>query len=430
MSLPRIGGSVSEKSASRHAITAACVGNAAEWYDFAIYGALATVIGVVYFPAEQPGAALSAAFAAYGTALLVRPFGALLFGRMGDRRGRRSVLIVVIFLMAGATSLVAFLPGYAMIGVLASVSLLLLRAVQGLAAGGELGVAAVFILEHAPESGRGRVGAWHTATMGIGIGCGMAVVAVLSYLFAGAEQEFGWWRIAFLIAIPLGLLGLLLRRRITDTTQFVALQARSGLSERPVHELWRHHRVSLLRGFCLLAAGSLAFNTFFIFMPNNLIARHGAGLTPTLMVTALNLGLAALAALGLGRLSDRIGRRPVTIASAAALACLAPPLSWLATQGSVLSLFLAEFVIAMAVAGVLSIAMVGELFPAPVRSTGFALSAGLATALIGGTAPWVDQLLVTIVGADTVPGVYVAVVALLALVALRRWPETAFKILD
>ena len=147
-----------KKTASRRAITAACVGNAAEWYDFAIYGALATVIGVVYFPAGNPAAALSAAFAAYGTALLVRPLGALVFGRMGDRRGRRSVLIVVIFLMAGATSLVAFLPGYATIGLLAPIALLLLRAVQGLAAGGELGVAAVFILEHAPESGRGRVG--------------------------------------------------------------------------------------------------------------------------------------------------------------------------------------------------------------------------------------------------------------------------------
>ena len=105
---------------------------------------------------------------------------------------------------------------------------------QGLAAGGELGVAAVFLLEHAPDSRRGQVGAWHTATMGGGIGAGMAVVALLSYLFADVGQDYGWWRIAFLIAIPLGLLGLLLRRRITDTTQFVALQAASGITDRPI----------------------------------------------------------------------------------------------------------------------------------------------------------------------------------------------------
>ena len=162
-------------------------------------------------------------------------------------------------------------------------------------------------------------------------------------------------------------------------------------------------------------------------MPNNLIARHGAELTPTLLMTALSLGLASIAALGLGRLSDRIGRRPVVTVSAAALAGLAPPLSILATRGSVLGLFLAGVVISVAVGGVLSMAMVGELFPAPVRSTGFALSAGLATAVIGGTAPLVDQLLVTVVHTEAAPGLYVTLAALVALAALRRWPETAFK---
>ena len=191
MCLPRTGGSVGHRSASQRAIAAACVGNAAEWYDFAIYGALATVIAHVYFPAADPAAALSAAFAAYGTALLVRPLGALVFGRMGDRRGRRAVLILVILLMAGATSVVAFLPGYAAIGLLAPIALVLLRAVQGLAAGGELGVAAVFLLEHASDSQRGRTGAWHTATMGIGIGFGMAVVAVLGLRVRGREQRLG-----------------------------------------------------------------------------------------------------------------------------------------------------------------------------------------------------------------------------------------------
>ncbi len=430
LSLPGTGDFGGGRGDSRRAIAAACVGNAAEWYDFAIYGALATVIGVVFFPAADPAAALSAAFAAYGTALLVRPFGALIFGRMGDRRGRRSVLVLMIFLMAGATSIVAFLPGYVAIGVLAPIMLVLLRATQGLAAGGELGVAAVFLLEHARHGERGRTSSWHTATMGIGIGVGMAVVAVLNYLFGRDGQSWDWWRLAFLLAIPLGVIGLLLRRRITDTTPFLTLRAASGLIDRPVAELWRHHRISLVRGFCLLAAGSLAFNTFFIFMPNNLIIRHGADLSPTLLVTGVALGLAAFAALQWGRLSDRVGRRPVVISSAAALAVLALPLSILGTQGSVLGLFVAEAVIAVAIAGVLSMATVGELFPAALRSTGFGLSAGLATALIGGTAPWVAQLLVTATSVETAPGLFVAAMALIALIALRRWPESAFTSLD
>ena len=276
-------------STSRRAIAAACIGNAAEWYDFAIYGALATVVGFVFFPAEDLATALSAAFAVYGTALVVRPLGALVFGRLGDTRGRRTVLVTVIFLMTGATAGVGFLPGYATIGLLAPILLVLLRAAQGLAAGGELGAAAVFILENARSSRRGQAGSWQTATMAVGIGAGMGVAGVLLYLFGEDGRWSGWWRIAFLLALPLGLIGLHLRRRVADTQQFVVLQTTSRLLDHPAREIWKRHRGAVLRGFCLVAAGSLAFNTFFIFMPNNLISRHQAGLTPTMLLTAATL---------------------------------------------------------------------------------------------------------------------------------------------
>jgi MFS transporter, MHS family, proline/betaine transporter len=430
MSGPRTSGSADTRNASRRAIATACIGNAAEWYDFAIYGALATVVGFVFFPMASLATALSAAFAVYGTALVIRPLGAVVFGRLGDAHGRRTVLVWTIFLMAGATVGVAFLPGYATIGLLAPVLLTLLRSAQGLAAGGEVGVAAVFILENAPSSRRGQAGAWHTATMAVGIGMGMGVAGVLSYVFRGYGWESGWWRIAFLLALPLALIGVHLRRRVPETRQFVALRSASMVVDRPARELWRRHRLALQRGFCLVAAGSLAFNTFFIFMPNNLISRHGVGLSPTLLVTAGSLSVAAVAALLCGRASDHVGRRPVVLASAAALVLLAMPMSLLASRGLLLGLFVAQLVIGMAVAGVLSIAMLGELFAAPIRSTGVAMTAGLATAIVGGTAPWIDQILVNTVASDAAPGIYVAGIAGLALVALRSWPETAFGDLD
>ena len=430
MSTPTTEALPDSRSRSRRAIAAACIGNAAEWYDFAVYGALATVVGFVFFPAEDVATALSAAFAVYGTALVLRPLGALVFGQLGDTRGRRNVLVTVILLMTAATAGIGFLPGYAAIGLLAPILLVLLRAAQGLAAGGELGTAAVFMLEHGRSSRRGQAGSWQTATMAVGIGTGMAVAGTLSYLLGDGERWSGWWRIAFLLALPLGLTGLHLRRRIGETRQFVVLQATSRLLDHPARELWQHHRTAVLRGFCLVAAGSLAFNTFFIFLPNNLIARHGAGLAPTLLATAATLAAAAVAALALGTASDRIGRRPVAIGSSAALVALALPATVLATRGSVLGLVLAQVVIGIAVAGVLSIAMLGEAFPAPVRSTGVALTAGIATALIGGTAPWIAQILVRVTRAETAPGVYVAAIGSLALVALWRWPETAFRNLD
>ncbi|HYI56393.1 MAG TPA: MFS transporter [Microlunatus sp.] len=429
MSRPAVVGRPVARTGSQRAVVAACIGNAAEWYDFAVYGAMATVLGWVFFPVRDMGSALTAAFAAYGTALLVRPLGAVIFGRMGDRRGRRSVLVTVVLLMAGATGAVAFLPGYASIGLLAPLALMALRATQGLAAGGELGVAAVFILEHAPDTRRGQTGSWHIATMALGIAAGMFVAGLLSWRFGADGLVAGWWRVAFLLAIPLGVIGLLLRRRIADTDQFTALRSSSRVLERPFRELWRGHRARVARGFCLLAAGSLAFNVFFIFLPNSVIQRHGAALAPTMIVTASALAVAAAAAVTLGRVSDRLGRRPVAIGGAASVAVLAMPMLLLADSGSPARLFIAQTAIAIAVAGVLSIAMVGELFPTPVRSSGLALTAGLATALIGGTAPWLGQVLVGL-GAELAVGGYVTVVALLALIALWKWPESAFVALD
>jgi MHS family proline/betaine transporter-like MFS transporter len=187
----------------RTAVLALCLGNAVQWYDFALYGAFATIIGPVFFPAEDPSVVMLAAFATYSTALIIRPVGALLFGRMADLRGRRAVFVPVILLMAGATAAVGFLPGYATIGILAPITLIMLRAAQGLAAGGELGVAAVLILERAPSNQRGQLASWHTATLALGLGAGMAVASALLLAQRSDPWEIGWWRLAFILALPL-----------------------------------------------------------------------------------------------------------------------------------------------------------------------------------------------------------------------------------
>jgi MHS family proline/betaine transporter-like MFS transporter len=287
-----------------------------QWYDFALYGAFATIIGPVFFPVEDPSTVLLAAFAVYGTALIIRPVGAVLFGRMADLRGRRAVFVPIIVLMAGATAAVGFLPGYAVIGVLAPVILLLLRATQGLAAGGELGVAGVLIFERAPSQQRGRFSSWHTATLALGLGAGMAVAAVLLVAQRSHPLEVGWWRLAFIVALPLGLVARFVRRRVSETSQFLAVQQSGHLIKHPIPTLWANDRLAMLRGFALIAAGSLAFNTFFVFMPNHLAATRRLDLVATLSITAATLAVTAAAAWALGRLSDAVGRRPVATWSA------------------------------------------------------------------------------------------------------------------
>lgn len=410
---------------SRRSLVAACVGNGVEWYDFAIYGALATVITPLFYPEASPSSQLFAAFAIFATAFMARPFGALYFGRRADLRGRRGVMVAVILSMSVATAAIGLLPTYAVIGVAAPLLLVVLRATQGFTAGGELGVALAFLAEHAPSGRRGSVAAWQPATLGLGVAAGFAVTGVLALLFPEDDLD-GWWRLAFLIALPMGLIGLHMRRRSAETPGFTVIQHEQLETADSVRTVWRTYRPALRAGFMLIAAASVAFNTFFIFIPNHLIADDDLSLPSTLLPAAVGLVIAAAATVALGRLSDRIGRRRVVGTSTLAIAVLALPMMMLANQGSPVALITAETVIGIAVGGAMSVAMVAEMFSTSVRATGIAMTGGLATALLGGTAPLVGQALTKSTGFDAAPGIYVAVFAIAGLLAIRTWPESAF----
>jgi MHS family proline/betaine transporter-like MFS transporter len=246
----------------------------------------------------------------------------------------------------------------------------------------------------------------------------MAVASLLLLIESSDPSQAGWWRLAFILALPFGLVGGYVRRRVSETSQFLAVKQAGQVIQRPIPRLWADECFALLRGFALIAAGSVAFNTFFIFMPNHLAATRNLDLASMLSRSAAALVVLAVAAIALGRLSDIVGRRPVAIWSTLALALLAVPASVFAST-SPLGLLLAQLAIGCAIAGVLLIAMVGEL-PTRLRSTGMSMTAGLATAVLGGTAPVIDQILVTTLNLDVTVGLYVSLAACLALVALWR----------
>jgi MFS transporter, MHS family, proline/betaine transporter len=173
-------------------LVAACIGNAVEWYDFALCGAFATVLASTYFPRADRDASLLAAFAVFSTAFVFRPMGALLFGRLGDRRGRRQVLMLVIFMMSSATAGVGLLPGYASIGLLAPALLILLRLLQGLSAGGEAGAASAFVVESAPARRREWYGGWIWATVALGLAAATLLAWLLPRGLLGDGR--GAWR--------------------------------------------------------------------------------------------------------------------------------------------------------------------------------------------------------------------------------------------
>lgn len=428
MKTPTTANTSAEAPNSRRAVAAASVGNAIEWYDFAVYGALASIVTPLFFPQQSSSSTLFAAFAVFATAFVARPFGALVLGRRADARGRRTVMIAVIVTMSAATAGIGVLPTYATIGLLAPLCLVLLRVGQGFAAGGELGVATAFVVEHSAHGRRGATSAWQVATLAAGVALGFLVASATSIVGADNGSN-GGWRVAFLLAIPLALIGLYIRQRVDEPPGFALLRREHQTVPDSASQVWVHHRSALKAGFALIAAGSIGFNVFFVFVPNRLITVEDRSLPAALLPAVAGLLVTAGSSLVLGRASDRLGRRPVVLTSAAVLALVAVPMYLLADKGDTLGLILADSAVGVCVGGVLSVSMVAEMFSTPVRAAGVAMTAGLATALFGGTAPLVSQALVVFTDLDAAPGIYLAVAAIVALLAIRSWPESAFETL-
>jgi MHS family proline/betaine transporter-like MFS transporter len=208
----------------KRAVIAAVIGNFIEWYDFTLYGYLAVVFAQLYFPAENRLVSLLATFAVFGVAFVMRPIGALVFGSIGDRIGRRNTLAAIILITSGATFFIGLVPSYESIGILAPLLLVLARVVQGFAVGGEYGGATSFIVEYAPEDKRGLYGSWQFVTQGASLMVGLLIVTALTTALS-EEALFSWaWRVPFLVALPLGLIGLYMRLKLEDTPAFEAVR--------------------------------------------------------------------------------------------------------------------------------------------------------------------------------------------------------------
>jgi MHS family proline/betaine transporter-like MFS transporter len=219
-----------EEQTVLRAITGASIGNLVEWFDFAVYGYLATYIAANFFPSNNPTASLLSTFAVFAAAFFVRPLGGIFFGPLGDRIGRQRVLATVIILMSVATFAIGLLPTYATIGVLAPILLVVARLLQGFSAGGEFGGGATFLAEYSPDDRRGFLVSWLEFSTLIGFILGSGVVLVLNSSL-GEDAMTAWgWRIPFLIAGPLGAVGLYIRLRLEDTPEFRALESTGEVS--------------------------------------------------------------------------------------------------------------------------------------------------------------------------------------------------------
>lgn len=411
----------------RRVVAASFVGNFVEWFDYAVYGYLAATISTVFFPETDPTNALLLTFAVFAISFLVRPLGGFFWGHIGDRIGRRTALSYSILLMSVATFAIAFLPSYAAVGLLSPVLLLLVRVVQGFSASGEYAGASSFLVEYAPEGRRGLYAAVVPASTAAGLLFGSLLAALLTAVLSDSQMHDWGWRLPFLLAAPMGLIGRYIRHRLEDTPAFRALEQEEEVAPTPIMEIFHTHGRVLVLALGAALLNAVAFYVLLSYMPTYLSEELGFGDTESFLATTIALATYIGFIFIAGMASDRWGRRTMlSLASVLFIFLTVPAFALLDGAG-----FLTIVFIQIALGALLTLndgtlpSFLAEMFPTRVRYSGFAISFNLANAIFGGTAPFVATLLISTTGSNLAPAWYLVLAALVSLAAVLASTETS-----
>ncbi|MFC9519084.1 MFS transporter [Nocardiaceae bacterium NPDC056970] len=408
------------------AIAGSAMGNATEWFDYGVYATTATYLTQNFFPGHLGSIGTMLGFA---VSFVLRPLGGMIWGPLGDRLGRKAVLATTILLMSGATALIAAIPSYASIGIAAPILLILLRVVQGFSTGGEYGGAATFMAEYAPDDKRGRYGSFlEFGTLG-GFAAGTAVVMLCELMISDDDMASWGWRIPFLIALPLGLVGWFLRSKLDESPVFDEVDAQGdsqdsilgGLADL-LKNYWRP--ILVLTG--MVVALNVVNYTLLTYQPTYLESTLGLSTQSTTVIILVGELVMMACIPFFGRWSDTLGRKPMWWGSLIGLLIAAVPMYWLMARGFGWAL------LAFAVLGLLYLPQLATIsatfpamFPTQVRYAGFAIGYNVSTALFGGTAPLVNDAVIHSTGWSLFPAIYMMGACVIGLISVAFLRETA-----
>ncbi len=411
---------------SRASMTIAAVSTVVEWYDFTLYLYFATVLSRVLLGGGA--SSLGVTLAGFGAAYLLRPLGAVAFGHVGDRFGRRSSMLLSVAVMTATMLATALLPTYAAIGPAAGWMLIGLRAVMSFSVGGEYVGVVAYLMEGAHPRRRGLIASAASAASEVGALLAVGVAALTVRWLSPAELDAWGWRIPFFVGAALAGAVWIARSAMQESPEFERQRAAGTAPARPLGHALANHRTGVLRGFAISALGSITYYVGITYVPAFLTSTGSFGEGEALALSTLAAIVVILVTPIAGALSDRIGRKPVLAGLGAAGAVLPIAMFSLMASGSGPRALGGAIVLACVAGGVSAVGAVAtaEQFPGEGRLTGLALGATTATALFGGLAPYLAQLLVDATGWPEAPGAMIALVALVTLPVLARMPETAF----
>ena len=415
---------------SRHAISSAsmmiaAISTVVEWYDFTLYLYLATVLSRVFFGGAEGSLVIT--LAGFALAYLLRPLGAIAFGQIGDRWGRRRMMLSSVAVMTVAMLATALLPTYAAIGPAAGWLLLALRCVIGFSVGGEYTGVVAYLLEGAAAGKRGLITSSASAASEVGALLAVGVSALTVHALSSAALDDWGWRIPFFVGAALAGSVWIARSAMQESPDFERHRREGTAPKEPLRYTLTHHPKGILRSFAISALGSITYYVGITYVPAFLTSAGSLSERVSLWLSTVAAVVVIVVTPFVGAASDAFGRRPVLLVLALVSATLPAALFSLMASGSQARALLGAVVLAAVAGGVSAVGAIAtaEQFPGEGRLSGLALGTTTATAIFGGLTPWLAQLLVQETGWPAVPGVMIAVVGIVVLPVLIGMKETA-----
>lgn len=412
------------KATRRRAIIAATIGNGLEWFDFTVYSFFAVIIAKLFFPTGDDLTSFLLTVATFGVGFFMRPVGAIVLGVYADRVGRKAALTLTILLMALGTAIIGLAPTYDSIGLWAPALIVVARLIQGFSAGGEVGGATAFLIEHAPDEERGAYASWQQASQGISFMLGAAMGALVTNGLDQAQIDAWGWRIPFLFGLLIGPVGMYIRSHLEEPPEFEARQAErraNNVKFSPLSQVLRDHPREVLAGLGVTILWTVCTYVLVFYMPSYAKQQLGLPLGATFQSTAICGAIILVLCPLMGMLSDRVGRKRMLTVVALAILVLAYPLfHWLNVSPTTATLLQVQIVLGILLAAFTgpAPAVLAEQFPTEVRSTGLSLAYNFAVTIFGGFAPLIVTWLIESTHNKLAPAFYVIVAAAISIVAL------------
>jgi MHS family proline/betaine transporter-like MFS transporter len=383
------------KISMKKVIVSGMIGNGLEWYDYALYAQMSFILSELFFPGTNEQAKLLATFGVFAVGFVFRPVGAILFGYIGDRYGRRISLVIAILMMAIPTGCIGLLPTYSQIGIFAPILLTLIRIFQGMSLGGEFSGSITYIVEHAPPEHRALAGSASFVSLIIGFLMGSFVALVFVNSLSPEDFRTWGWRVPFLLGIVIGLVGLYMRSKCDESPAYEEAKREGHLSDKPVRTALFKHHTKMLQAFALYITVAMPFYLVSVYLLSFTAKKLGFSVGQALTINTFTMIAMLIFVIIAAKISDKIGRKPILVSSAIVMLLTIIPLFLLMGTKVYLNVLIAQIILGAVVGWyVASIpAVLVEIFPTSIRYTGMALSYNLAAAIFGGTAPMVCEWL-------------------------------------